>query len=119
MSRLTFSATAAFALVLLAAAPALAKPGRCLIEVDGTRYLDGRCNVQLEPNGSFTVGTASGSDKSSRHFAYVLAESTGRANAYWSGSSPGSPYAHDALGTVTRKGACWINVNARICAWAY
>jgi len=43
------------ALVLLAT-EARAFPGTCLLKVDGRTYIDGPCNIDMGPNGTFTVG---------------------------------------------------------------
>jgi len=105
-------------LSLAAVLPAAAKsvPGRCLIEVGGKRYLDEPCNIDLGPDGSFSVGTGDGG-RASRYFAYVSLDGDGTATGSWNGIHAAS-HAHDSLGTLTRQGgACWANARARICAW--
>jgi hypothetical protein len=102
-------------LVTATATSARADEGRCLIAVKGRVFLKGRCNIEIQRGGSFTVGV---SDRSrSEHFAYVALD--GGADAavgYWNGIEAES-HAHEALGRLKRKGACWSNRHARICAW--
>lgn len=112
------------ALVLLAGLvlnnTAHAAIGRCLLEVDGIKYLSGPCNIELEPGGDFTIGTGN-ELTASAFFAYVSVERPGVAQGNWNGSSGGSR-AHDSLGTLIRnyaEPACWENERARVCAWAH
>src|SRR4051812_48379533 len=103
-------------LVTATATSARADEGRCLIAVKGRVFLKGRCNIEIQRGGSFTVGV---SDQSrSEHFAYVALDGGANAAAigYWNGIEAES-HAHEALGTLKRKGACWSNRHARICAW--
>lgn len=118
MSKPWHNAAMAFAcltVVILATAPASADQGRCLIAVDGRSYLNGRCNIAIRPGGSFTVGVG---DKSrSRYFAYVdVGDDSNRARGTWNGVDA-SGQAGTELGELRRKGACWSNSRARICAW--
>jgi hypothetical protein len=101
---------------LFAAAPtpSAAEEGRCLIIVDGRTYLKGTCNIRISPGGSFTVGVDD--ERRSEHFAYVSLDGAGIARGSWNGVDAES-HAHDELGTLVRKGACWQNARARICAW--
>ena len=88
-----------------------ADDGRCLIAVDGRTFLKGRCNIEIRPGGSFTVGV--GEQSRSRHFAYVnLYGDSSTAQGYWNGRDTGSD-----LGPLKRKGACWSNSRAKVCAW--
>jgi hypothetical protein len=94
-----------------------ADEGRCLITVDGRTFLKGRCNIQIRSGGSFTVGV--GDQSRSEHFAYVALD--GGADAavgYWNGVAAES-HADEHLGPLKRKGACWSNSRARICAWRH
>jgi hypothetical protein len=50
------------------------------------------------------------------YFAYVFPEG-GTATASWNGTIPGATHAHTDLGTLTREGACWVNEQAKVCAW--
>ncbi|WFT81302.1 MULTISPECIES: hypothetical protein [unclassified Methylobacterium] len=89
--------------------------GRCLIEVGGKRYLDGRCNIESDADGNFSVGT--GDRRSSKFFAYVNKNEDGTAEGSWNGARGGS-HAHDSLGTLKPQGsACWANATAKVCAW--
>ncbi|WP_156948504.1 hypothetical protein [Bradyrhizobium sp. WSM1417] len=89
--------------------------GRCLIVMDGRTFLKGRCNIEIHPGGSFTVGVADQS--SSKYFAYVSLEGTPlTAHGYWNGVAAES-HAHSDLGPLRRKGACWSNRRAKVCAW--
>lgn len=99
-----------------AAVVAQAEDGRCLIVVDGRTRLKGNCNIEVRPAGSFTVGI--GAQSRSDYFAYVdLDGARGTAaHGYWNGPDA-AEHAHDDLGPLTRKGACWVNARARICAW--
>ncbi|MDD1568451.1 MULTISPECIES: hypothetical protein [Bradyrhizobium] len=117
-----FEIPGAKALVLLCWAMPLAVPadvhaneGRCLVVVDGHTFLKGRCNIEIGTGGSFTVGVG---DKSrSEHFAYVTLDGgTDAAVGYWNGVAAES-HADEHLGPLKRKGACWSNSRARICAW--
>jgi hypothetical protein len=101
--------------VTVAATSAWADEGRCLIAVDGRTFLKGRCNIQIGSGGSFTVGV---SDQSrSEHFAYVaLDRGADAAFGYWNGVAAES-HADEHLGLLKRKGACWSNSRAKICAW--
>lgn len=88
-------------------------PGECLLEVSGVKYIDGRCRILMFPGGSFQIN---GHGKSF-HFAIVnLDEDKGAATAHWNGRVRES-HAHEQLGQVRRRGACWENAEARICAW--
>lgn len=101
--------------VTVVATEASADEGRCLIAVDGRTFLKGRCNIQISKGGSFTVGV---SDQSrSEHFAYVdLDGGAETAVGYWNGLAAES-HADEHLGPLKRKGACWSNSRAKICAW--
>jgi hypothetical protein len=117
VTRRSASAFAAICAVWLAAgaAPGRADDGRCLISVDGRTYLKGRCNIEIQPDGSFTVGV--GEQFRSRHFAYVnLYGGYGTAQGYWNGRAAES-HAGSDLGALKRSGACWSNSRARVCAW--
>ena len=102
-------------LVIATATSVRADEGRCLIAVDGRTFLKGRCNIQIRPGGSFTVGV---SDQSrSEYFAYVALDGgPDAAVGYWNGTEAES-HASEHLGQLKRKGACWSNSRARICAW--
>jgi hypothetical protein len=89
-----------------------AKPGRCILEVNGTRLISGACRVDLERDGSFSIYDVADPG----YFAMVFRDGP-KAIGYWNGAR-GSHHAQDPLGTLTRKGAYWQNRRARVCAWA-
>jgi hypothetical protein len=103
---------ATFATVI-SSLPAQARPAKCLLQVNGTTYIDGPCDFDpsRKGDGSFQITGAGG-----KHFAYVYVEGGGKASAHWNGVL-GENRAHDPLGTLTRDGACWVNATAKLCAW--
>lgn len=100
---------------LLIAGPAFAGQGRCLLEVDGRAYLDSRCRIELFGDGGFSIGRGT-TRVGSRYFAVVNVQRAGLAEGFWNGPEAES-HAHEALGALTRDGACWKNAKARVCAW--
>ena len=86
----------------------------CRLAVDGRTYLDGRCPVYVEPDGSFTLNTAQ-PHRSVGWFAFVSLDRGGGATASWNGEK-GVDHADAPLGAVRRKGACWVNQRTQICA---
>jgi hypothetical protein len=99
------------------ASPALAAPGRCVLRVEGHTYLNGPCNIDLEPGGDFEISPLR--EVNPYYFAYVTLTGSplGTAMGSWNGKDAEN-HAHDDLGTLTRKGACWSNARAEICATA-
>jgi len=96
---------------------AVAFEGKCLLEVDGTHYLDGPCNIDLGADGSFSIGA--GETTRSKYFAYVNIEpGTERGLGYWNGPQA-EDRAHTDLGGLVRNGGCWVNETARVCAWRH
>ncbi len=79
----------------------------CKFVVEGKTYINGRCNVEVDPDGSFRIW-----DKV--HTVYVNVEGN-TAEASWN-KNPKSYHADSPLGTVTRNGACWGNATTQICA---
>ena len=109
------SAVAVLLAVTVATTPVQAAEGRCLITVKRHTYLKGRCDINIQSGGSFTVGV--GEQSRSKHFAYVTLDSEpGKASGYWNGTE-GDDHAHEALGSLKRRGACWSNSSAKVCAW--
>jgi len=80
----------------------------CILEVDGTRFIDGPCTFDQFDKGSFQI-------KHDPYFAYVLRDSRS-ARGSWN-ADPQSSHAHVNLGMLRRDGACWLNDHARVCAW--
>lgn len=90
-----------------------AAQGECLLQVDGTRYIHGRCRYTLFPDGGFDVG---GGRRGTPYAIVNVDPDDGSATASWNGPERAS-HAHWNLGVVVRKGGCWFNKRARICAW--
>lgn len=88
--------------------------GTCLLEVEGKRYIDGPCKIDLEGDGSFIATSYRGG--AIAYFAYVLLDGGDEATGYWNGDI-GASHAHSPLGTLRRAGACWQNAGAKVCAW--
>jgi hypothetical protein len=99
------------------AARAVAEPGKCVLRVDGHTYLNGPCDINLEGGGSFQITPPT--EVTPYYFAYVnLNTSPPRtATGAWNGEEADS-HAGDDLGTLTRKGACWSNTHAIVCAYS-
>ncbi|KXK00939.1 MAG: hypothetical protein UZ17_ACD001001993 [Acidobacteria bacterium OLB17] len=114
-----FALFAVFALLVgaFAQAPAgveAAKPGRCLLVIDGKTYISGRCDIEMynDGTGSFQITERR---KRGAYFAQVLIDN-GEALGYWN-EERAATHAHASLGALTRDGACWKNDRARVCAW--
>lgn len=91
------------------------KWGRCLLQVDGRKYIAGRCAYHLDEDGSFEIADPGQFWRHDGHFAFVFP--AGRsADGSWNEESIAS-HAQDRLGTLIKKGACWTNKRARICLW--
>lgn len=106
------SALPAAGLLALAATPAAALPGECLLQVNGRTVADGFCHVIFFSGGSFQIVGRPGEPSA----VVNIDGSSGRAEAYWNGEERAA-HAHEPLGTVVRQGGCWINDHARACAW--
>ncbi len=104
------------ALSLCAASHAAqAAQGDCYLSVGARTYLDGSCNIMIQSDGSFSIGA--GERTRSRYFAYVFLDPAGgKGSAYWN-REPNSNHAEAFLGTVLRQGGCWVNAQAKVCAW--
>ena len=102
--------------------------GRCLLEIDGSRLIDGPCRIELfvadlegrktHPGlktGTFSIETKEGA--SILYSAFVEVTGANRAAAWWSEKSGQTPGQHDPQGVLTRDGACWVGDRVRICAW--
>jgi hypothetical protein len=87
-------------------------PGRCKLIVKGINYIEGPCEITLEKDGSFTVIQFDGSGT----LTYLAIVDASNGMAFWNEDS-GANHAHSALGFLTRKGACWSNEQAEVCAW--
>jgi hypothetical protein len=105
----------ALALALaLAAGPALAKPGRCLVEIEGRRFVDGPCRVERNPDG----GVHLRGDGPEPYTIRLGPEYAERAPAFWSGRYGRGEHTREPLGTVARTGpTCLANARAKFCFW--
>lgn len=101
------AALAASAVLTAGAAAAAARPAQCKLVVKGKTYIDGQCNFEADPDGSFRLF-----DKT--YFVYVNVSGK-TADATWN-EDPKATHAHSPLGALTRKGACWVNATTEICA---
>jgi hypothetical protein len=111
--------TAAAALLLFTATTQASaeseQVGECLLEYRGVTYLDSACTITMETDGSFTIGVGTDNYPASTFFAYVFVEN-GVGYGSWNGPHAESK-AHNQLGYLSRRGACWTNTDAKVCAW--
>ena len=91
--------------------------GRCLLEVNKKKYINGPCTIKMDNvygNGGFTMET-----KPLAYFANITVTGEGVVGeAHWN-KYKGAMFANLSLGDVVRKDACWQNRNAKVCAWKY
>ena len=87
--------------------------GPCLLQVDGQTYLKGTCKISIEKGGSFSIQASN--DRNNKHRAGVKREGPSSAKGVWNGV--GGTNKFEQLGELTRRGACWTNDRATICAW--
>jgi hypothetical protein len=98
------------------AAVAADRWARCTLAVKGKTFINGRCNVEDMGEGSFAVGVLRDDQAIPRkgfYFAYVDVNGD-TAEAKWN-EDRSEMHANAPLGTLTRKGACWVNDIAKIC----
>jgi len=90
---------------------------KCLLEIDGTKYIDGTCRVVM---GKYEVFQLS-SKTENGPFVRVGPDpdNTGNysvAEAYWNGPPPYASLANTSLGRLTLNvDDCWINSKTKIC----
>jgi hypothetical protein len=108
------------ALCGLAGSTAIAaqRPAQCKLVVKGKTYINGRCNFEsFGTDGSFAIGVL-GDDqpipKGGFYFAYVDVDGN-TAEGKWNEDRT-ELHANAPLGTLKRKGACWENDIAQVCA---
>ena len=118
--------------LLMCIAPANAEwkssMGKCLLEIDGSRLIDGTCRIEVfleDPKthksdldwrpGTFSIETRENGDL--LYSAFVEVIGPGRAAAWWSEEKGQRQAQQDPQGVLTRKGACWTNERVQICAW--
>lgn len=107
---------------LLVVAPASAETvvrGDCSLTVDGHRKIAIRrtCPIYRHDGaeGIFMINT-DGERAIRGYFAQVTPNGDGTASTSWNGSRR-AQHAHDFLGEdFRRKGDCWVNRRARLCA---
>ena len=103
----------ALALAVTAAA-AKGAAGRCTIEIDGTRFVDGSCRIERTPEGGVRLSV----ERPQPYEVRMGAQYAGQAVAVWSGDRSRVTRNPENLGLVTRTGPdCLSNVRARLCFW--
>jgi hypothetical protein len=108
MRSVATAAVVAICGLLGSAATAEQRQALCKLVVNGKTYINGRCGFEvIDSDGSFII-------TGKVHFAYVLVKGDA-ADASWN-EDPKATHAHWPLGTLTRRGACWENAAAEICA---
>ncbi len=84
----------------------------CKFAVEGKTYINGRCNFEADPDGSFRIWD-------NLHTVYVDVDGNS-ASATWNkipwNANPKPLHADSPLGTLTRNGAGWENATVQICA---
>lgn len=118
------AATAAF-LTMAWAPSAMAQRvirGDCSLSVDGKTYINIKrtCRISLDRDGSFSINTLGNGERVPRryYFAFLDVNPDGSGSATWN-DSPGALHAQTRLGDgFRRKGGCWSNRRATICAYA-
>ena len=88
--------------------------GKCLLEVKKKKYINGACPIKMEDDGGFTIGASEKSPLT--YFAMVSVTGKDLGEGFWN-ETKGATHAHTSLGDLIRKGACWQNRDAKICAW--
>jgi hypothetical protein len=79
----------------------------CKFAVDGETYINGPCNFEVDPDGSFRIWD-------NAHTVYVNVDGS-TAEASWN-KNPKSRHADSPLGMLARNGACWANATTQVCA---
>lgn len=96
--------------ISVAAFAQTSKKADCLLEVHGKKYIQHTCQFKPDSDGSFQISQGG-------YFALVLIEEKNIAKGYWNKEIE-STHADSDLGILKRRGACWQNETAKICAWA-
>jgi len=86
---------------------------KCLLEVSGEKYIDGRCPVFMNPDGSFQISASE--NEPLTYFATVTITGQDVGNGFWN-EERGASHAHTPLGVLHRRGACWENATSKVCA---
>jgi hypothetical protein len=77
----------------------------CVLEVEGSTYIGGKCTVSRYGLDAFML-------EGNGYFAIV--DGLNQGSAYWN-ASPGGTHAHDSLGEVKFSNGCWSNNRLRLC----
>lgn len=88
--------------------------GKCLLQVNGKKYINGTCPIAMENDGGFSIGAPEKGPIT--YFAIISVTGKNKAEGFWN-EEKGANHAHTPLGDLVRKGACWENKNAKVCAW--
>ena|SRR5262245_58825068 len=88
--------------------------GKCLLEINNKKYINGSCPITLEDNGDFMIGASE--NEPLTYFAIISMTGKNTAEGFWN-EDKGANHAHTPLGNLVRKGACWQNNNVKVCAW--
>jgi hypothetical protein len=103
----------ALALAVTAAA-AKGAAGRCTIEIDGTRFVDGSCRIERTPEGGVRLSV----ERPQPYEVRMGAQYAGQAVAFWSDDRARVMGKAEALGLLTRSGPdCLGNGRAKVCYW--
>jgi len=102
--------------------------GRCLLEIDGKKYITGRCAYEIGPGASFEFHGPHqiwagidykpedfAGEQSNDYFASIDVEGS-TADGFWN-ENIRATHAQAFLGTLRRRGACWVNERAKVCLW--
>jgi len=101
---------AALAIALLSVEASAKDISACSLIVDGKQFINGPCEFSPLGEGSFKI-------MKEPWFAYVNLHSDQRntADGSWN-ENPQSNHAESDLGVLVRRGECWSNERATICA---
>lgn len=107
----TFSALVlAIGACALLPSPTQARPAECLLIVNGKSLIDGRCEFDSGPDGSFRM-------EGSAFIGNVMVTERGKGEGRWM-PKPEVRSNFTDVGVVTKDGACWSSATASFCAWA-
>ena len=82
----------------------------CYLEVEGSVYLDGVCEANVDADGSFQVF---GKD----YFAYASSLDDGKFNVSWN-ADPANSHAAALVGEdFTEQDGCLVGANGKVCRW--
>ncbi len=97
--------------ILFASIPSAARceqrQADCVVELDGAKLVDGQCAFSMFQDGSIRLETLDAT-------AVVNVDQYAATAGIKSFNAGGS---QQTIGVVSKNGACWQNLRARICAW--